>query len=281
MIALTDFDGRDWEPAAASRRSCGGPRLRGGRAGSCCSTTAAGTARRRSRRSRASSPRLRARGFRFVTVAQLLGVPRSALEVPASRWQHVSGTLLIVALAVARWLTAALTLLLPPIAVLMLRALRLRLRDRRGATRGGAARCPPTPATRHPRRVIVPAYNEAVGIERAVRSLAASDYPDFEVVVVDDGSTDGTAELVERLGLERVRVLRQPNGGKARALNRGIAAARGEVDRDGRRRHRLRARRAAQARRPARRRRRWGPCRATRRSATAAGCSGAGSTSST
>jgi len=73
--------------------------------------------------------------------------------------------------------------------------------------------------------VVVPAYNEAVGIERAVRSLAASDYPEFEVVVVDDGSTDDTAEIVERLALERVRLLRKPNGGKASALNSGIAAS--------------------------------------------------------
>jgi len=49
------------------------------------------------------------------------------------------------------------------------------------------------------------------------------------VVVVDDGSADGTAGVVEALGLEQVRVIRQPNAGKAAALNRGIAAARNEV----------------------------------------------------
>src|SRR5207244_2313403 len=56
------------------------------------------------------------------------------------------------------------------------------------------------------------------------RSLAASEYPAFEIVVVDDGSNDGTAEIVEQLSLPRVRVLRQKNGGKASALNIGIAA---------------------------------------------------------
>src|SRR5207248_1178928 len=72
--------------------------------------------------------------------------------------------------------------------------------------------------------IVVPAYNEAVGIERSVRSLAASEYPDFEVVVVDDGSDDGTAEIAEGLSLPQVRVLQQQNGGKSAALNTGIAA---------------------------------------------------------
>src|SRR5207249_4091725 len=68
-----------------------------------------------------------------------------------------------------------------------------------------------------PVAIVVPAYNESIGIERAVRSLAASDYPDFEIVVVDDGSTDDTAQIVEGLALERVRLLRKLNGGKASA----------------------------------------------------------------
>jgi cellulose synthase/poly-beta-1,6-N-acetylglucosamine synthase-like glycosyltransferase/peptidoglycan/xylan/chitin deacetylase (PgdA/CDA1 family) len=79
-----------------------------------------------------------------------------------------------------------------------------------------------------PVSVIVPAHNEAAGIEAAVRSIAASRHP-VEIIVVDDGSTDGTADIVERLGLDDVRVIRQPNGGKPSALNTGIAAARGEI----------------------------------------------------
>jgi len=76
--------------------------------------------------------------------------------------------------------------------------------------------------------VIVPAHNEAAGIEAAVRSIAASRRP-VEIIVVDDGSTDGTADIVEALGLPQVTVIRQPNGGKPSALNTGIAAARGEI----------------------------------------------------
>jgi cellulose synthase/poly-beta-1,6-N-acetylglucosamine synthase-like glycosyltransferase len=77
--------------------------------------------------------------------------------------------------------------------------------------------------------VVVPAYNEEVGIERAVRSIADSDYPDFELLVVDDGSTDRTADLVEALELDRVRLIRQDNAGKASALNTGIELSDAEI----------------------------------------------------
>lgn len=86
--------------------------------------------------------------------------------------------------------------------------------------------------------VIVPAWNEEVGIRTTVSSLLASDYPDLEVVVVNDGSTDGTEDVVlrlldeERARGDRGRTLvyrRQPNAGKARALNHGVRVARGEI----------------------------------------------------
>jgi cellulose synthase/poly-beta-1,6-N-acetylglucosamine synthase-like glycosyltransferase len=77
--------------------------------------------------------------------------------------------------------------------------------------------------------VIVPAYNEEVGIARAVLSLAASDYPAFEVVVIDDGSTDHTAEIVASLDLDRVRLVRQDNAGKAAALNTGVELTGSEI----------------------------------------------------
>ncbi|MEU4462964.1 bifunctional polysaccharide deacetylase/glycosyltransferase family 2 protein [Streptomyces sp. NPDC024017] len=76
-----------------------------------------------------------------------------------------------------------------------------------------------------PVSVLVPAYNEAKCIEQTVRSLVASDHP-IEVLVIDDGSSDGTARIVENLGLPGVRVVRQLNAGKPAALNRGIANAR-------------------------------------------------------
>ena len=79
--------------------------------------------------------------------------------------------------------------------------------------------------------VIVPAFNEAACIAETIASLQAQTAPPAAIIVVDDGSTDGTAAAVQAaFGREpRVRLLRQANAGKASALNRAIGAARGEV----------------------------------------------------
>jgi biofilm PGA synthesis N-glycosyltransferase PgaC len=80
--------------------------------------------------------------------------------------------------------------------------------------------------------VLVAAYNEATVIEATLRSLVASRYPVREFLVVDDGSTDGTAEIVVRLAQTldpRIRVVRQPNGRKPAALNAGLREAVGDV----------------------------------------------------
>jgi cellulose synthase/poly-beta-1,6-N-acetylglucosamine synthase-like glycosyltransferase/peptidoglycan/xylan/chitin deacetylase (PgdA/CDA1 family) len=75
-----------------------------------------------------------------------------------------------------------------------------------------------------PVTVLVPAYNERECIANTVRSLMESDHP-IEVIVIDDGSSDGTADIVEAMWLPNVRVVRQENSGKPAALNNGIAHA--------------------------------------------------------
>ena len=74
--------------------------------------------------------------------------------------------------------------------------------------------------------VVIPAYNAASTIARCLASVRAQDYVDLEVIVVDDGSEDGTAEIAKKA--DGVHVLIQPNAGPASARNRGIAAASGE-----------------------------------------------------
>ncbi|MGW2997331.1 glycosyltransferase, partial [Streptomyces sp. NPDC001193] len=80
------------------------------------------------------------------------------------------------------------------------------------------------PPVTEPVTVLVPAYNERECIANTLNSLAASDYP-IEVIVIDDGSTDGTADIVEEMDLPFVRLIRKVNGGKPSALNAGVAAA--------------------------------------------------------
>jgi cellulose synthase/poly-beta-1,6-N-acetylglucosamine synthase-like glycosyltransferase/peptidoglycan/xylan/chitin deacetylase (PgdA/CDA1 family) len=198
-------------------------------------------------------PMMQSRGFRFTTITGGLNhsidlrnskieeknrtaktpaplVPRLPENPPAAKGDVWRGAAVIWTVRVADrlvWVVAGLFLVVGSLtlgrtALLLLLASR-HARQRRKKTWSWG------PPVTEPVSVIVPAYNEKEGIEAAVRSLAGGDYPAIEVVVVDDGSTDGTAALVEALGLRNVRVIRVPNGGKANALNTGIALAKNSL----------------------------------------------------
>ena len=78
--------------------------------------------------------------------------------------------------------------------------------------------------------VIIPAYNEQKVIAKTIQSLLASQYEGpVEVIVIDDGSTDGTLEAVEALNDPRLRVVKQSNSGKAYALQRGVDETTNEI----------------------------------------------------
>lgn len=76
--------------------------------------------------------------------------------------------------------------------------------------------------------VVIPLYNKASTILVAVASVRSQTFTDWELVVVDDGSTDHGASLVEALNDPRIRCVRQANGGVAAARNAGLKVARGE-----------------------------------------------------
>lgn len=80
--------------------------------------------------------------------------------------------------------------------------------------------------------VFTPTYNRAHLLGRVYESLCAQQFTDFEWVIVDDGSTDGTASLVQGFIAERridIKYLSQANGGKHRAINHGVSQAQGEL----------------------------------------------------
>ncbi|MER5223912.1 bifunctional polysaccharide deacetylase/glycosyltransferase family 2 protein [Streptomyces flaveus] len=166
---------------------------------------------------------LTVRGYRFATISSAFALVGS--EVPAAASDRLGGVALRWAQQLAGWVAGLLTVALTTATVLevlrfliQLTAVWVHLRRARGA-RGDP---PPSPV---PVTVVVPAFNETVGIEAAVRSLVASAHPVVEVIVVDDGSTDGTADVAERLGLSGVRVIQQDNAGKPAALNTGVRCA--------------------------------------------------------
>ncbi len=77
--------------------------------------------------------------------------------------------------------------------------------------------------------VVVPLYNKATYISRTLGSILAQSCPNFEVIVVDDGSTDGSSTIVASLADSRIVLVRQANRGRSGARNRGIEVARSEL----------------------------------------------------
>src|SRR5215510_11775591 len=74
--------------------------------------------------------------------------------------------------------------------------------------------------------IIIPAYNSAAYIEEAIRSALEQDYEEKEIIVVDDGSTDSTPDILKSLQ-EQIVVLSQVNAGAGAARNRGLKHAKG------------------------------------------------------
>ncbi|WP_250403031.1 glycosyltransferase [Streptomyces cellostaticus] len=172
-------------------------------------------------------PKLQARGYTFDNLTEALDAPSASTEVTGlDLWKGKAWIFLVSA---ADGITDVLVVGLAVIGALVIsRFVLMLLLSGAHARRVRSRRFRWGPPVTEPVSVLVPAYNEAKCIENTVRSLMASEHP-IEVIVIDDGSSDGTARIVEAMGLPNVRVVRQLNAGKPAALNRGLANARHDI----------------------------------------------------
>lgn len=227
LLSFSDLDSEDWQSPGV-RAIVANATPRKGRGAVILFHDAGGNRAQTVDALRRLIPELQSKGYTFTTVSGAAGLAPGEVNRPADFSRHLRGLALLTGMRGARVITRVVTLLpLPLLALIVLRTLLLVPLARRHKRRKGDVESGPTmiPGV----SIVVPAYNEEVGIAASIRSLAASDYPDFEIIVVDDGSTDETASTVENLGLPAVTVLRQPNSGKAAALNKGIGLATKEI----------------------------------------------------
>ncbi|NUT18371.1 MAG: glycosyltransferase [Hamadaea sp.] len=172
-------------------------------------------------------PALQAKGYKFTTVSEALGLPAATAAPNAVQ---IRGDVLRTAQTASGFATQAMGVLMAVALVLAVIRLLVQVIAAQRHVRVAKRRWRERPfEILDPVSIIVPAYNEEANIAATVRSLMASDYPYFEVIVVDDGSTDRTADIVEGLRLRGVRVIRQANAGKPAALTTGIKASRANL----------------------------------------------------
>jgi cellulose synthase/poly-beta-1,6-N-acetylglucosamine synthase-like glycosyltransferase/spore germination protein YaaH/peptidoglycan/xylan/chitin deacetylase (PgdA/CDA1 family) len=172
---------------------------------------------------------LRAKGYEFVSVGSLLGQTRAQVMPPLSHQEWLLARADAFAFEAFRWFRFGIGFIfMTGILLVSGRALIVGLLAL-------AEKLRPNPVD-HPEykpevTVMIPAYNEESVIVDTVRSALASTYPHLEILAVDDGSTDRTAELVrENFGRDpRARLLLQPNRGKPAALNHALSEAVGEI----------------------------------------------------
>ncbi|MFF3767020.1 bifunctional polysaccharide deacetylase/glycosyltransferase family 2 protein [Streptomyces sp. NPDC001922] len=170
------------------------------------------------------------RAKKFTTVSAGLGTGTANEAVTTmSRWEG-KGLLLVQTVGHA-FVRAMSWILLIGGSLALLRLGLLLLLARAHVRRIGRAR-PGAPWLREvnePVTVLVPAYNEEAGIEATVLSLLDSTHQQLQILVIDDGSSDRTAEIARSIPDNRVMVIRQPNAGKAAALNTGLAHTRHNI----------------------------------------------------
>jgi cellulose synthase/poly-beta-1,6-N-acetylglucosamine synthase-like glycosyltransferase/peptidoglycan/xylan/chitin deacetylase (PgdA/CDA1 family)/spore germination protein YaaH len=173
---------------------------------------------------------LRARGYRLVTVAELAGMtPVQAM--PASGRNPVELTLDRIGFGFVHGLEVCMQTLF--ITAIALGLARLTFLGVLALWHRFTSTPPPKldPATGPLVSVLIPCFNEEKVIVSSAQRILQSDWVNIEVLILDDGSTDNTAGEVRRAFADdpRVRLLSFENGGKARALNRGLAETKGAI----------------------------------------------------
>ena len=170
-------------------------------------------------------------GYEFVTVSALMGKTRDQVMPPVEKKLQFSQFLDLMFFTITYlWQNFIHGFFIIAIILIILRLLSLAVlaifQKRREKDQ------PSVVENYHPKiSIIVPAYNEEMNATRTIKYLLASDYSDFDIVFVDDGSKDETLARVESAYGQHpnVRILTKPNGGKASALNFGIQQASGEI----------------------------------------------------
>ena len=175
--------------------------------------------------------RLRAKGYKFVLVSDLINLSRAQVQPPIASSDRLAVEADLFVFSSLGWFVNALGwLFMVAITLGVLRAVSLSALALWQARREAKVVFPPIDPERFV-SVLIPAFNEARVIERSVGHVLGSTEVRVEVIVIDDGSSDGTGRIVSEAfaGDPRVRLLSLENGGKARALNRGLELARGEI----------------------------------------------------
>ena len=166
---------------------------------------------------------LREKGYTFTTLGDLLGAPPELLMPEGNRVTSTFGSMSFLAignswslLKIAFWSVFAIGVFRS--ASLLLLAMKRK-------------RHAPPPLKETPSvTIVIPAYNEGKVIEKCIRQALYSEYPDFDIIVVDDGSTDNTYEKAISFAYHPlVTVLRQPNRGKAAALNAALDESQSDI----------------------------------------------------
>jgi poly-beta-1,6 N-acetyl-D-glucosamine synthase len=173
-------------------------------------------------------PALQARGDHFVTIGDLARLSPTQVMPKADGLEGLQSKALPLTLSLGERAAR----LFGALALFMLLLVLARLCLVLGLARRHRHRLVPFDDTYTPPvSILVPAYNEEAGIEASLRSLCSQDYPRFEVIVIDDGSTDRTTSSVQRLtsSIPNLSLIPQSNCGKAAALNTGLRAAAGDI----------------------------------------------------